>query len=156
MRSLVLLAAICSASFVIAQQPPAAQQSEPLQQLLATAKQSPEAVQQAQAITPSEAISMFGTPEIVVRMQVKKSKDRLAKRGIIFLDSEGEFDSPKNLGIALSAKVAEEFKQQGIDDLPAHLAGRTIEVTGCIMQFEQRIYLPVLSSHQLKIIPLDQ
>lgn len=144
MRFLALIAAVCSTAIASAQSP------DP------TAKPSSAITQQVQPTTPSEAIAMFGAPEIVVRMQVKQAKNRLAKRGIIFLDSEAAFDDPRNLGVALSAKVAEEFKQQGVLDLASHLSGRTIEVTGCVMQFEQRIYMPVLSSQQLKIIPFDQ
>lgn len=106
-----------------------------------------------QVLTPAQAVSCFGQAEVTVRMLVRKAKDRLDKRGIIFLDSELDFTDQQNLGIAISAHVAEEFKQWGIDDLPSYLADRTIEVTGCVMKFEQRVYMPVLSSQQLRIGP---
>ncbi|MBX3437828.1 MAG: hypothetical protein KF861_10080 [Planctomycetaceae bacterium] len=110
---------------------------------------------QAPPLTPVEAIARIGEPEIRVQMVVKASKERLEKRGIIFLDSKEDFVDAENLGIAVSAKVAQAFKQQGIDDLAAHLKGRTIEVTGCVMRFEERPYLPVLSPEQIKILDAE-
>lgn len=108
--------------------------------------------QAAAPLTPAAAIAAIGQPEVRVRMLVRQTKDRLERRGIIFLDSEDDFNDPANLGIAVSAKVALAFKQQGIDDLAAHLKARTIEVTGCVMRFEDRFYVPVLSPEQLKVI----
>lgn len=103
-------------------------------------------------LAPTEAMTAIGQPEVRVRMMVRQSKDRLQKRGIIYLDSEQDFQDPKNLGIAVSAKVAEEFKRQGIDNVAAHFKGHTIEITGCVMQFEERLYMPVLSADQLRIV----
>src|SRR5271166_2417000 len=82
-------------------------------------------------VSPAEAINQIGKPEVVVEMVVKKSKDRLEKRGIIYLDSEEDFKDEKNLGVAISAEAAEKFKKQGIADPAAHFAGKTIRVRGC-------------------------
>lgn len=62
--------------------------------------------QDKERLSPEAAIAAVGKAEILVEFTVKASKDRLERRGCIFLDSEANFEDPKNLGIALSAKVA--------------------------------------------------
>jgi hypothetical protein len=42
-------------------------------------------------ISPVEAIRQIGKPSVVVQMRVKKAKDRLSNRGIVYLDSEEDF-----------------------------------------------------------------
>lgn len=60
----------------------------------------------AEPITPVEAVNQVGKPQVLVEMTVKTAKDRLEKRGIIYLDSEDDFTDAKNLGIAISAEAA--------------------------------------------------
>jgi molybdate transport system substrate-binding protein len=106
----------------------------------------------AQTLSPTQAIAQIGKPDVVVEMQVKKSKDRLVKRGIIFLDSNEDFTSDDNLGVAISAGAAEKFQAAGIADPAAHYLNKTIQVRGCVMQFEDRPYLPVLDPAQITIV----
>jgi hypothetical protein len=106
----------------------------------------------AEPISPEEAIKDIGKPEVVVRMKVVNAKDRVAKRGIVYLDSTSDFKDPKNLGVAISAGAADKFKAQGVTDLEAYFKGKTIEVKGCVMRFEDRPYLPVLDTAQIKIL----
>jgi DNA/RNA endonuclease YhcR with UshA esterase domain len=103
-------------------------------------------------VTPAEAIEQIGKPEVLVEMVVKKAKDRLEKRGIIYLDSEDDFKDAKNLGVAISAEAAAKFKKLGIADPAAHFEGKTIRVRGCVMRFEERPYLPVHDPEQISIV----
>ena len=103
-------------------------------------------------IAPAEAAQQIGKPEVVVEMVVKKAKDRLVRRGIIYLDSEEDFESDKNLGVALSAAAAAQFKADGVVDPASHFLGKTLRVRGCIMRFEDRLYLPVLDHAQITIV----
>lgn len=103
-------------------------------------------------ITPAEAIKQIGKPQVVVTMTVKKAKERLEKRGISYLDSEEDFKHPDNLGIALSAEAARKFKEQGIADPAAHFLGKVIQVKGCVMKFEERVYLPVHDPAQISLV----
>ncbi len=103
-------------------------------------------------LNPVEAIKQIGKPKILVQMTVTKAKDRLEKRGIIYLDSEDDFNDEKNLGVAISAEAAEKFKANGIANPAAHFLGKMIQVRGCIMRFEERPYLPVLDADQIKVI----
>ena len=106
----------------------------------------------AKPISPAEAIKQIGKPQVLVEMHVQSAKDRLEKRGIIYLDSEEDFTSPNNLGVAISAEAAEKFKTNGMPDPATHFMGKTIRVRGCIMRFEERPYLPVHSPEQIVMI----
>jgi hypothetical protein len=106
----------------------------------------------AEPISAEEAVKSVGKPEVLVQMKVATAKDRVEKRGIVYLDSEPDFKDPKNLGVAISAAAAEQFKKQGISDLASHFQGKTIRVRGCVMRFEERPYLPVLDAGQIKIV----
>jgi DNA/RNA endonuclease YhcR with UshA esterase domain len=103
-------------------------------------------------VNAATAIEQVGKPTVLVEMEVKKAKDRLEKRGIIFLDSEDDFKSSKNLGIAISAEAAAKFKEKGIEDPASHFQGKTIRVRGCVMRFEDRPYLPVHDPNQITIV----
>jgi hypothetical protein len=106
----------------------------------------------SQPISPAEAINQIGKPSVLVELTVKKAKDRLEKRGIVYLDSEDDFKDAKNLGVAISAEAAARFKQKGIADVAAYFQGKTIRVRGCVMQFEQRPYLPVHDPSQITLM----
>jgi hypothetical protein len=106
----------------------------------------------APPLSPAEAIEQIGKPQVVVELTVKSAKDRLVKRGIIYLDSEDDFADPKNLGVAISAQAAAKFKKAGIADPAEHFQGKTIRVTGCIMRFEERPYLPVHDPGQIVVV----
>jgi len=106
----------------------------------------------AKAVKASEAVKLVGKPEVVVEMKVVAAKDRLERRGIVYLDSEADFKDPNNLGVAISAGAAEKLKQKGIADLAAHFRGKTIRVRGCVMRFEERAYLPVLDPNQITVV----
>jgi hypothetical protein len=103
-------------------------------------------------VPPAEAIEQIGHPHVLVEMTVKSAKDRLEKRGIIYLDSEEDFADPQNLGVAVSVEAAAKFKKDGIDDPAAHFKGKTIRVRGCVMRFEERPYLPVHDPRQIVVV----
>ncbi len=102
-------------------------------------------------ISAKEALGQVGKSTVRVEMTVKQAKDRLERRGIIYLDSEEDFTHADNLGIAISVSASDEFKKQGIADPAAYLKGKKIQVDGCIMRFEERPYLPVLEAKQIRV-----
>jgi hypothetical protein len=103
-------------------------------------------------VTPLKAIEQIGKPEVLVEMVVKQTKDRLDKRGIIYLDSEDDFKDAKNLCVAISAEAAAKFKNLGIPEPAARFLGKTIRVKGCVMRFENRPYLPVHDPEQITVV----
>jgi hypothetical protein len=112
------------------------------------------AADEPKPITPAEAIKQVGKPTVLVEMTVKAAKDRLEKRGIIYLDSEDDFKHPDNLGVAISAEAAAKFRDMGIADPAAHFKGKTIRVRGCVMRFEERPYLPVHDPAQITVVEM--
>jgi hypothetical protein len=106
----------------------------------------------AAPISAEQAVGQIGKPRVVVEMTVKAAKDRLEKRGLVYLDSEEDFASPKNLGVAISAEAAEKFKKRGVADIAGHFKGKFIRVYGCVMRFEERPYLPVHDPKQISVV----
>lgn len=104
------------------------------------------------SLTPAEAIKQIGQPNITVVFEVKTSKERLAKRGIVFLDSESDFKSPSNLCVALSAEAARQLKEKGVTDVAAYFQGKRIKASGCVMRFEERPYMPIHDSTRIHLI----
>jgi hypothetical protein len=82
-------------------------------------------------LTPVEARKQVGKT-ITVEMRVRAVKDRLEKRGEIYLDSEENFRDPKNFAVIITRKGAAGFKDVGIADPAGHFRGKTIRATGAV------------------------
>jgi hypothetical protein len=87
-----------------------------------------------------------------VEMQVRKAKDRLDRRGLIYLDSEDDFTSPTNLGVTITRVGAAKFRAKGVADPAAHFLGKTVRVRGEVLVFETRPYLPVTDPGQIEVV----
>jgi hypothetical protein len=101
-------------------------------------------------IPPTEAVKRVGQT-VYVEMTVRKAKDRLDKHGLIYLDSEDDFHSPDNLGVAITSAGAAKFKEKGVTDPAAHFLGKTVRVRGEVLIFEKPPYLPVTDPGQIEI-----
>jgi hypothetical protein len=102
-------------------------------------------------LTPVEAIKKVNE-KVVVEMQVKATKNRLEKRGDIYLDSEEDFRDKKNLGIVVTKSGAAKFKEAGVDDPAVHFKDKTIRVTGTVIIKEKRPRIEVDDSKQIQIV----
>jgi hypothetical protein len=106
-------------------------------------------------VSATDAVKRVGQT-VRVEMQVKKAKNRLDKHGLIYLDSEDDFHSPTNLGVAISPAGAAKFRAQGVADPATHFLGKSIRVRGEILVFETRPYLPVTDPAQIEIVTLKK
>ncbi len=86
-------------------------------------------------LTPVEARKHVGK-EITVRMEVKTAKDRLEKRGEIYLDAEEDFKSEKNFAIVITKKGAASLKEAGITDPADHYKGKTLTAKGLVKEVD--------------------
>jgi DNA/RNA endonuclease YhcR with UshA esterase domain len=86
-------------------------------------------------LTPAEARKQIGK-EITVKMEVKTAKDRLEKRGEIYLDSEEDFKDEKNFAVVITKKGAASIKEAGITDPADHFRGKTIRATGTVKEVD--------------------
>jgi hypothetical protein len=102
-------------------------------------------------ITPVEAIKKVNE-KVTVEMLVKAAKNRLEKRGEIYLDSEEDFHDEKNLGIVILKTGAAKFKDAGVDDPAVHFKDKTIRVKGKVIMKEKRPRIEVDDPSQIEIV----
>src|SRR5262249_24070072 len=78
-------------------------------------------------LSPAEAVKQVGK-----KVTERASKDRLAKFGEIYLDSEADFRDKKNLAAVITKAGASKFAKAGVKNPAAHFKGKTILVTGTV------------------------
>ena len=91
--------------------------------------------EKSKPLTQIEARKAVGK-EITVKIEVKAAKDRLEKRGEIYLDAEENFKDEKNFAVVITRKGAESLKEAGIADPAEHFKGKTIRATGTVKEVD--------------------
>jgi hypothetical protein len=102
-------------------------------------------------VTVAEALKKVDV-EVWVELHVKTTKNRLERRQEIYLDSEVDFRSPKNLGVVITKVGAERFKEAGIDDPAVRFKDKTIRVKGKLTIKEKRPRIEVDDPKQIEIV----
>jgi hypothetical protein len=105
-------------------------------------------------LTPAEARKRVNE-KVVLKMFVKTSKDRLEKRGEIYLDSEEDFRDEKNMATVIDKDGAAKFKAMGVEDPAGHFKGKTILVTGTVTLDRERPRIVVSDPSQIRIVEKD-
>ena len=101
-------------------------------------------------LSAKEAINRVGE-SVTVEMLVKKTKCCTGSCQV-FLDSEPNHRDPKNLGVVVTESGRAKFAEAGIDDPTAHFNGKTIRVRGVVIRKEDRPYIEVNDSSQIKLV----
>ena len=109
------------------------------------------AAEKDKPMSPVDAIKKVNE-KVTVEMTVKASKNRLEKRGEIYLDSEDDFHDPKNLGIVISKTGAAAFAKAFVEEPAGHFKGKTIRVTGTVIIKEKRPRIEVEDPKQIEIV----
>jgi DNA/RNA endonuclease YhcR with UshA esterase domain len=99
---------------------------------------------------PVEARKKVGK-KITVEMTVKAAKDRLEKRGEIYLDSEEDFKDEKNFAVVITKKGAESLKKAGIDDPAGHFKGKKIRVSGTVKEVSDVPRIEIDDAKQIRL-----
>jgi hypothetical protein len=73
---------------------------------------------------------------VTVEFVVQAAKDRLEKRGEIYLDSETDFRSEKNFAVVITKTGAAALKDAGIADSIGHFKGQTIRAKGKVKEVD--------------------
>ncbi len=107
----------------------------------------------APSLTPVEARTKVGQ-EITVEMVVATAKDRLEKRGEIYLDAELDFRSEKNFAVVITRTGAGQFKEQGIAEPAEHFVKKTIRAKGTVKEVDGVPRIEIDDPKQLSIVPL--
>jgi hypothetical protein len=84
-------------------------------------------------------------------MTVKAAKDRLEKRGEIYLDSEEDFKDEKNFAVVITKQGAASLKEAGIADPAAHYRDKKIRATGTVKKVQD---VPRIEIDDAKLITL--
>ncbi len=101
-------------------------------------------------LTPSEARERVGE-KIELQMEVRVAKDRLEKRGEIYLDSEEDFRDEKNFAVVVTKQGAESLRAQEIRDPAAHFQGKLIRVRGTVKEVDGVPRIEVDDADQIKL-----
>ncbi len=115
----------------------------------------PALADESKPLTPAEAIKKVNE-KVTVQMIVKASKNRLEKRGEIYLDSEQDFRDDRNLAIVITKSAAARFKEAGVNDPATHFKGKTIQVQGTVIIKENRPRIEVDDPKQIKIVEKEK
>ena len=105
----------------------------------------------AKPLTPVAARTKVGQ-EVTVEMLVQSAKDRLEKRGEIYLDAEPDFRDEKNFAAVISKAGAARFKDSGIPDPAEHFWQKTIRVTGVVKVVDDVPRIEVDDPKQVEIV----
>ena len=102
-------------------------------------------------LPPAEARKKVGE-KITVEMKVETAKDRLEKRGEIYLDAEDDFKDPKNFAVVITKAGAAKLKEAGIDDPAAHFRGKKIRATGTVKKVDEVPRIEIDDAAQIKVV----
>jgi hypothetical protein len=102
-------------------------------------------------LPPAEARKKVGE-KITVEMKVQAAKDRLEKRGEIYLDAEPNFRDEKNFAVVITKVGAASLKQAGIADPAAHFMDRTIRASGVVKLVQNIPRIEIEDAKQIRIV----
>jgi DNA/RNA endonuclease YhcR with UshA esterase domain len=102
-------------------------------------------------LSPAEARKQVGK-EVTVEMTVQAAKDRLEKRGEIYLDSETDFRDEKNFAVVITRDGAASLKRAGIDDPAGHFKGKKIRAKGTVKEVDRVPRIEIDNARQIRLV----
>jgi hypothetical protein len=102
-------------------------------------------------LTPVEARQKVGE-SIVVELTVTAAKNRLEKRGEIYLDAETDFRDEKNFAAVINRDGAALFQAQGVADPAEHFQDKTIRVKGVVTIVDDVPRIEVRDPKQIELV----
>jgi hypothetical protein len=102
-------------------------------------------------VSPVEARKKVGKT-VTVEMIVQTAKDRLEKRGEIYLDAELDFRDDKNFAVVITKVGAAQLKKAGIDDPATHFKGKKIRATGTVQEVDKVPRIEIDAAKNLRIV----
>jgi len=89
---------------------------------------------------------------ITVEMTVQAAKDRLEKRGEIYLDAETDFRDEKNFAVVITKTGASSLKAAGIDKPAEHFKDKKIRAAGTVKVVDKVPRIEIDDAKQIKIV----
>jgi len=102
-------------------------------------------------LSPVEARRKVGE-KITVEMTVQSAKDRLEKRGEIYLDSEPDFRDEKNFAVVITKAGAMSLKEAGIARPAEHFRQKKIRVTGTVKEVDKVPRIEIDNARQIHVV----
>jgi hypothetical protein len=102
-------------------------------------------------VIPAAQVREHVGKECTALMTVKSSKNA-APRKTYFLDSEEDFHDEKNLAVVISYDHADKFRDAGIADPAEYYKGKTIQVTGKVIEEDDQVRIRVEDPKQIKLV----
>jgi hypothetical protein len=102
-------------------------------------------------LTPVEARKKVGE-KVTVEMTVRAAKDRLEKRGEIYLDAEADFRDEKNFAVVVTKAGAASLKKAGVGNPAEHYKGKKIRATGTVKVVEKVPRVEIDDAKQIKLV----
>jgi hypothetical protein len=103
-------------------------------------------------LSPVEARKKVGE-KITVEMTVRAAKDRLEKRGEIYLDAEPDFRDKRNFAVVITKLGAASLQKAGITDPAEHFRDKKIRATGTVKEVQEVPRIEIEEAKQIKIVP---
>jgi hypothetical protein len=101
-------------------------------------------------LTPVAARERVGKT-ITVKMKVRTTKDRLEKRGEIYLDAESDFRDAKNFAVVITREGAKQLGKIGISKPAEDLKNKTIWAKGKVELVDGVPRIAVREAKQIRI-----
>ncbi len=102
-------------------------------------------------LTAVEARKKVGE-KIAVEMTVRAAKDRLEKRGEIYLDAEEDFHDEKNFAVVITKAGAESLKAAGISNPAEHFKDKKILATGTVKEVDKIPRIEIDDAKQIRVV----
>jgi DNA/RNA endonuclease YhcR with UshA esterase domain len=117
----------------------------------AVALAADDAAKTDEKIIPAAEIRQHIGKKCTAEMVVKASKNAVPRK-TYFLDSEEDFHDEKNLAVVISYDHAAKFQEAGIDDPSEYYKGKTIRVTGKVIEEDDQLRIRVDDPKQIKLV----
>ena len=102
-------------------------------------------------IIPAAELRSHVGKECTAEMTVKASKNAVPRR-TYYLNSEEDFHDEKNLAIVISYDHAVKFQEAGVADPADYYKGKTIRVTGKVIEEDDQVRIRVEDPKQIKLV----
>jgi hypothetical protein len=109
--------------------------------------------QPASPLSSAEARQAVGR-EIRVEMTVRAAKDRLVKRGEIYLDSESDFKDPNNFAVVITRNGAASLLEAGVTDPVGHFQGKLIRAAGMVKVVDAVPRIEIDDAKQIQLVEI--
>jgi hypothetical protein len=110
------------------------------------------AVAEESPLAPEAARQKLGE-QVWVELLVVSAKDRLEKRGEIYLDSQLDFRDEKNLAVVITRRGADSLRGKGVFSPAEHFQKKRIRVKGTVKEVDHVRRIEVDEAEQIELVP---